>query len=456
MKKNVLSLLNVSRQLLSFLSLSIILSACGGGGGAGDGNISSNTATLSSGTISGLGSIVVNGIRYETVGSQVLDADDGITDINTPLRIGMTVSVEQNGTDSVTLRPIARKILVQSGIKGVASYTGANLTVAGMPITVNTSTILLDISGAITSLAMLNTQTVEVYGLPQADGSYLATLIEAETGTLNLQLIGSVQSIDATAKTLMLGTTAKPITVNYASLIPPSGLATGSVIMVTAATNTTANIYTASSLTIRSATASTYTGYASNYRGTTGVQTERNELYGAVSDKTLVYSGVNVSGCTFKIQGIQVQASSPALCTNIANGTYIEAKGTLNNGELNATRIEFESSQSNGYSDDWNDNDSDGLHHRSFSTLSTPTELQASRSFEMYGALNCAAVNVGCTLTRGAITYTADMSYAYWDEHQPITSGYVEAKGYLTGSTFKVSKIESKDRRYETGHGDDD
>ena len=120
MKKNVLSLLNGSRQLLSFLSLSIILSACGGGGG-GDGNISSNTATLSSGTISGLGSIVVNGIRYETVGSQVLDADDGITDINTPLRIGMTVSVEQNGTDSVTLRPIARKILVQSGIKGVAS-----------------------------------------------------------------------------------------------------------------------------------------------------------------------------------------------------------------------------------------------------------------------------------------------------------------------------------------------
>ena len=209
-------------------------------------------------------------------------------------------------------------------------------------------------------------------------------------------------------------------------------------------------------LKIRSATASTYTGYASNYSGTTGVYTERNELYGAVSDKTLVYSGVNVSGCTFKIQGIQVQASSSALCANIANGTYVEAKGTLNNGELNATRIEFEGSQSNGYSDDWNDNDSDGLHHRSLSALSTPTERQASRSFEMYGALSCAAVNVGCTLTRGAITYTADMSYAYWDEHQPISNGYVEAKGYLMGSTFKVSKIESKDRRYETGHGDDD
>ncbi len=431
-----------------------LLSACGGGGG---GSAATPTAAaLSSGTISGLGSIIVNGVRYETVGSQVLDADDGSTAITTPLRIGMTVSVEQSGTDALTLRPIAGKILVQSGIKGVASYTGSTLTVAGMPITTDTSTILLGTTGAVTSLAALNTQSVEVYGLPQADGSLLATLIEAEIGLLNVQMVGTVQSIDTTAKTLVLGTTAAPITVNYASITPPSGLATGSVIVVRAATNTTANTYTASSLQIRSGTASTYTSYASNYSGTTRVHNERNELYGAVSDKTLISSGGTVTGCTLKIQGIQVQASSPALCANIANGTYVEAKGTLSNGVLAATKIEFEGSQANGYSDDWNDNDSDGLHHRSLSALSTPTELQASRSFEMYGAISCSAVNVGCTLTRGAIVYTADMSSAYWDEHQPIISGYVEAKGYLTGNTFKVSKIESKDRRYGTGHGDDD
>jgi hypothetical protein len=196
--------------------------------------------------------------------------------------------------------------------------------------------------------------------------------------------------------------------------------------------------------------------YASNYSGTTRVHNERNELYGAVSDKALTYNGSTVTGCTFKIQGIQVQASSPRLCDTIANGTYVEAKGTLNNGVLTATRIEFEGGQGNGYTDDWNDNDSDGLHHRSLASLNTPTELQASRSFEMYGALSCSAVNVGCTLTRGAITYTADLSTARWDENQPITNGYVEAKGYLTGNTFKVSKIESKNRRYGTGQGDDD
>ena len=122
--------------LALLMAVAGLLSACGGGGGGSSSNTTTPTAaTLNSGTISGLGSIVVNGVRYETVGSQVLDSDDGNTAITTPLRIGMTVSVEQSGTDALTLRPIAGKILVQSGIKGVANYTGSTLTVAGMPVT---------------------------------------------------------------------------------------------------------------------------------------------------------------------------------------------------------------------------------------------------------------------------------------------------------------------------------
>jgi len=441
--------------LALLLAASGLLTACGGGGG-GSASVSPSTGNLSSGTISGLGSIIVNGVRYETVGANVLDADDGSTAITTPLRIGMTVSVEQNGTDPVTLRPIAGKILVQSGIQGVASYVGNSLTVAGLPVTTDTSTILLDANGLVTNLAALNNLNVEVYGLPQADGSYLATLVEAELGSHPVQVVGTVQSINTSAKTLVLGTSASPITIDYTSITPPSGLVAGAVVVVKSPATTTASTYLANSLQIRSTTASTYTSYANNYSGTTGVANERNELYGAVSDKALTYSGVNVTGCTFKIQGIQVQASSAALCNSIANGTYVEAKGTLSNGMLNTTRIEFEGSASNGYSDDWNDSDSDGLHHRNLSTLITASELQANRSFEIYGALSCSALNVGCTLTRGAVTFTADMSTARWDDYQAIVNRYVEAKGYLTGSTFKVIKIEAKDRRYGSGHGDDD
>lgn len=437
------------------LAASGLLTACGGGGG-GSASVSPSTGTLTAGTISGLGSIIVNGVRYETVGANVLDADDGSTAITTPLRIGMTVSVEQNGTDPVTLRPIAGKILVQSGIQGVASYVGNSLTVAGLPVTTNTSTILLDANGLVTDLATLNNLSVEVYGLPQADGSYLATLVEAKIGPHPVQVVGTVQSINTSANTLVLGTSASPITIDYASITPPSGLVAGAVVAVKSSATTTANTYSANSLQIRSTSASTYTSYASNYSGTTRVANERNELYGAVSDKASTSSGGNVTGCTFRIQGIQVQASSVTLCDSIANGTYVEVKGTLSNGVLNSSRIEFEGSTSNGYSDDWNDSDSDGLHHRNLSTLNTATEFQAKRSFEIYGALSCSALNAGCTLTRGAVTYTADMSTARWDNYQSIVNGYVEAKGYLIGNTFKVIKIEVKDRRYGSGHGDDD
>ncbi len=431
-----------------------LLTACGGG--AGGSASSGATTTLSSGTISGLGSIILNGLRYETVGSQVLDADDGTTAITTPLRLGMTVSVEQRGTDAVTLRPIAGRIWVQSGIQGIASYNGSSLEVAGMPITTDTTTILLDANGAVTSLNTLNTQPVEVYGLPQADGSFLATLIVAETGPLNVQLVGTIQSIDTTAQTLVLGTASTPITVNYNGIAPPSGLVAGAVVVVKSSTPATANIYSASNLQLRSTTANTYVSYTNNYSGTTRVHSERNELYGAVSDKVLTTNGATVTGCTLTVQGIQVRASNATLCNSIVNGSYVEVKGSLSNGVLTATKIEFEGTPGIGYSDDWNDSDSDGLHHRSLTVLNTATERQSSRSFELYGSLSCSSVNVGCTLTRGAVTYTADMSTANWDEHLPTTSGYVEAKGYLTGNTFKVIKIESKNRRYGTGHGDDD
>ena len=429
-----------------------LLTACGGS----TGSAASPSSALTSGTISGLGSIIVNGVRYETVGSSVLDADDGSTVITTPLRIGMTVSVEQNGVDPITLRPIAGKILVQSGIKGLASYTGTSLSVAGLSVTTDASTILLDTSGNITSLTALNNQYVEVYGLPQADGSFLGTLVEAETGTPPVQVVGTVQALNTSAKTLVLGTTASPVTVDYSSITPPSDLVIGAVIVAKSSVTTTASTYTASSLHVRSATVSTYINYADNYSGTTRVASERNELYGAVSDKTLIYNGLSVTGCTLKIQGIQVQVNSATLCDSVTNGTYVEAKGTLSNGVLTATRIEFEGGHSNGYSDDWNDADSDGLHHRSLSSISTASELQANRSFEIYGSLSCSAINVGCTLTRGSVNYTADMTSARWDEHTPIVNGYVEAKGYLTGNTFKVIRIESKDRRYGYGHGDDD
>lgn len=88
-----------------------LFTACSGGGGGGESDYSDSSwstnpagaatfngsAAAYQGSISGLGSIVVNGVRFETTDSVVYDSDDFSTnyDSNTstfssPLALGMT------------------------------------------------------------------------------------------------------------------------------------------------------------------------------------------------------------------------------------------------------------------------------------------------------------------------------------------------------------------------------
>ena len=71
---------------LALISLTL-LTACGGGGGGGGGDTATSTgvtntvatssgSVLYSGPVTGLGSIVVNGVRFETIGAKVHEADD--------------------------------------------------------------------------------------------------------------------------------------------------------------------------------------------------------------------------------------------------------------------------------------------------------------------------------------------------------------------------------------------
>lgn len=171
-----------------------VLSACGGGG---SGNASSAASSVVSGTISGLGSVVVNGVRYETIGASVLDADDGAT-INTPMSLGMTVSLEPLDTDAAR----AGRISIQTGIKGPASaVNGAalSLAVAGLPVLADASTLVVSSSGLVGTFAdLVNNQNLEVYGLPQSDGTFKATRIEIEDAAQSIQLVGAVANLNTT------------------------------------------------------------------------------------------------------------------------------------------------------------------------------------------------------------------------------------------------------------------
>ncbi len=427
-------------------AVTLVLAACGGGEGGSSSATQAATPVANiatAGTISGLGSVIVNGVRYETLGSSVLDADDQTRSIATPLAIGMTVEIEPNGVDATTQRPIAGKIHLRGGIKGIASVSQGALSVSSLPVKTDAATLVLAVDGQITTLEQLQGVAVEVYGLPQADGSYQATRIEAKAQAGSTRLVGAVASVNPTAAMLVLGTSSQPVTVSYAGLGTVAGLVAGAVIAVEV--DGASGHYSATRLRVRSTSTQSYSSEAGQYIGTTRRADERNELYGMISDKA-----TTASACTFKVQGVPVQAISATLCASIADGDYVEAKGRIVNGVLDATRIEFEGQhRSADYSDDSNDSDHDGLRYQ---RLASPTSnnpanpTSTSRSFELYGDLSCAALNTACTLQSGTVRYSADLSSASW-EHDPIVSGFVEAKGYLSGSSFKVLKIESKSQR---------
>jgi len=417
-----------------------VLTACGGGS---SGNTSFVAPNSVGGTISGLGSVVVNGVRYETIGASVMDADDGST-ISMPMSLGMTVSVEPLTSDGSK----AARIGIQTGIKGPASAVNAaalTLNVAGLPVAADASTLVMNSNGLVVTFADLtNSHHLEVYGLPQSDGTFKATRIEIESAAQNIQLVGAVANLNATDNTFTLGNGSNAVTVRYAGAMAPTGLVNGGVVSVHTATTAGAAQYTASRIYLRSASVSTFQNYRTSYRGTSGHSNEANELYGMVSGLTS-----SAMGCAIQVQGIPVTLSSTTLCASVQNGDYVEVKGLLANGTLVAHRVEFKTAGGdrslNGYHDDENDSDHDDLIYRRQidATTSQGGSYSNTASYEIYGVLSACSANT-CTLTSNGMALTVDLSTALW-EHGQVASGRVEVKGYmLSANTFKAIKIESK------------
>ena len=109
----ITSLIHRWRALAAVSVLGLALAGCGGGS---DGVGSGGTGTFSSGTITGFGSIIVNGVRYDDSGSRVLDAG-GRTRSSADLRLGMVVEIEASEirTDPVSGRRTASASSIRYG-----------------------------------------------------------------------------------------------------------------------------------------------------------------------------------------------------------------------------------------------------------------------------------------------------------------------------------------------------
>jgi len=304
------------------LLMSLFLVACGGGVESG-GTGGNSSASYASGPITGFGSVIVGGVRFEDSAAAVTDADGDTRSLD-DLKLGMTIiargtPIAADGSSAAT------SIVYGSAIVGPVSaidINAASLTVLGQTVDVLPTTVFEEsLGGAIAALSVGD--VLEVYALlDTATQRYSATRIERRAVALVYHLRGVVANLNTSTRSFTVGGES----ISYAGLSGsdvPAGLANGSIVRVILRTTA-------------------LTGVRDALRLRLGVIAPHDfdevRIEGLISAFT--------SSAVFSVDGVAVdaaQASFPDGTSGLALGVRVALEGTVNNGVLNVSRVQIKS-----------------------------------------------------------------------------------------------------------------
>ncbi len=313
--------------LLTVLASAISLAGCGGGGGAGGasggvaGVSSGGTGSFSAGSISGFGSIIVGGIRFDdSKASSIVDIDDDNRDLRNQLKLGMVVRVK--GTPKIGTNADAETIEVRSELLGpVDSIDTANkqLKVLGQTVNVTATTFFEDGLAGLASLSL--NDIVEVHGfVDPGNNAITATRIERKllANVKAFKLQGTVSAFDAIAKTFRIGA----LVIGFATPIDlPSNFVLANGLLVRLHLAVTLVAGTRKALKIRLVEI--------------GI-TDRDEaeVEGTITALT--------STSRFSVNGLPVDASGAVVPSGLKPGDRVEVDGSLVKGILVARQVKLE------------------------------------------------------------------------------------------------------------------
>ena len=297
-----------------------LLAACGGGGDAGT-PVGGSTGAQSfvSGPITGLGSIIVGGVRFEDNGARVEseDDDDGGSRSRSELQLGMMVEVESSSIDDSTSRGTALRIRFGSELKGpVASIdpTAQTFRLLDQTVEVRAETVFDPL--LVGGFAALQTgQILEIHAQFDATtGRYSATRIELEDNANEYRLRGIVSLLDTTVKTFQIGDAV----INYAGVTElPANFADGQRVRVRLRTAQVGGQWVAT-------------------RVRSGVR--RVDDFGDARIRGLVTAFT--SATQFEVQGVAVEvAASARVEGTVAEGVMVEVRGRADAGRIVASRV---------------------------------------------------------------------------------------------------------------------
>ena len=312
--------------LLTALASAMALAGCGGGGGGDNvaGVSSGGTGSFSTGAISGFGSIIVAGVRFDDSKASTVRNDDDNTDLRGQLKLGMVVRVKGQAKSSDGLSADADMIEVRSELLGPISSidtAAKKLVVLGQTVTLTATTIFEDGLPGITALRIGD--IVELHGFSEPETNSLrATRVERKllANVKAFKIQGAIRNL--TPQTFSIGTPAAPaqLTVAY------TGADLGGLTLTDA-------------LVVRiqlSTAASGGTRIATRIRAN---EIEAREVEDADVEGTITSFTSNSS---FSVNGLPVNASGVAVPTGLGLGVHVDVEGSLVGGVLIATQVEIE------------------------------------------------------------------------------------------------------------------
>ncbi|MBK6471084.1 MAG: hypothetical protein IPF94_10175 [Betaproteobacteria bacterium] len=369
---------------LALFTAAAIVAGCGGGVGSG------GTGSFATGPITGFGSVIVGGVRFDDSTAEVEDLD-GTRRSRDDLRLGMTVEIDSSAitNGSAGASATASRIRFESelsGLVGVVDVAGGSFTLLGQRVTVDATTVFDQ--GLVGGLAGLRPgDMVEVYAVfDSAQQRYRATRVESASLARGLRLRGPAHEVNTAAQTLRVG----GVSYSYAGASGvPAALAVGQFVRL----RLEADLLPTPRWVIRS-----FGTALRPLADADGVKIE-----GLISAYT--------SPAAFSVNGRAVDASGLVPGAGLGVGVRVEVEGSLRNGVLRATRVEIKS-----------DDDVVG------------------RGFELDGLITSVNAGGASFVLRGVTVNTGrpDLRYEDGTAAQIISGRRVEVRGVLSADRRSV------------------
>ncbi len=308
--------------------LALMLASCGGGGSAVavNGGVGTGGTGISTGTVTGFGSLVLDGTAYNSASPLYFASSDQQAQTqtaSTAVGLGDRLEIRLDAQGRPT------QVVIDPELIGpVANLGNGQFRVNGVAVHVNTNPA----AGPVTYYAGLsgfadlsNGMQVEVhgaFGLDAFDQGYIqATRIEQLPANNPVtRVTGLISNLDAAAGRFQLGTLSVQFSANTPMTPAAQTLANGELVNVWSNTPLTADgVLSAGAITIRT------------LAGLSGPA----QIGGLVAQR---------AGSRFTISGIPVDASTPRLASAVAglsNGEYVVVQGQVdpNTGVLVASAL---------------------------------------------------------------------------------------------------------------------